>query len=296
MHTLEQLRAFVAVYDEHSFSAAGRRLKKDRTTIRELVKSYEDSLGYELFSILGRKAVATSAAEKLYPHAILVIRQDSKLAEISKFLFNDARTHFNIGYDTDFPFDFLKCLELWAAKSFPFVSINWLARNREIGLEELKSAELDFAFFPTRGSISLSFPAYFQHLGYVDYGLYVGSDSRLATKESFGLEDAQLEVQYLSENALKAEGVIKAFSYCTRVVSSSDLIIQLLQEQGWALLPNRTAENSVRKGVIQKKETSLLCNDFKVPFSLFHTIELERDPFIKALCEECAVLAKRYFQ
>ena len=295
MHTLEQLRAFVAVYEEHSFSAAGRRVNKDRTTIRELVKSYEDSLGYELFTIVGRKAIETPAAEKLYPHAILVIRQDSKLAEISNFLFNDSKTHFNIGYDIDFPFDFLKYIELWAAKSFPLVSINWLARNREVGLEELKNEKLDFAFFPAKGSISLMFPAYYQHLGYVDYGLYVGSNSKLAAKSTFDLEDAQLEVQYLSENALKAEGVIKAFSYCTRVVSSSELVMQLLQEQGWALLPNRTAENGVRKGVIQKKETGLLCNDFKVPFSLFYTIGLEQDSFIKALREQCDLLAKDYF-
>ena len=295
MHTLEQLRAFIAVYENQSFSGAGRSLNKDRTTVRELVKSYEDALGYALFNIVGRKAVATFAAEKLYPHAILVIRQESKLAEVSQFLFSASRTHFNIGYDVDFPFDFLKSVEVWATKCFPLVSINWLARNREVGLDELKCGELDFAFFPARGAISLGFPAHFQHLGYIDYGVYVGSGTSLAHKPIFDLEDAQLEIQYLSENALKAEGAIKAFSYSTRIVSSSDLIIQLLQYQGWALLPNRTAEGAVKVGNIEKKEMSLLSNDLKVPFSLFHTIELESDPFIKALRNECDLLAKRYF-
>lgn len=296
MHTLEQLRAFVAVYDKHSFSAAGRYLSKDRTTIRELVKSYEDSLGYELFSITGRKAIATPCAEKLYPHAVLVMRQNSKLDEISQFLFSTPKTHFDVGYDVDFPVEFLEKIELWATRSFPLVTINWLARNREEGLEELKNTELDFAFFPAKGNISLDFPAHFQHLGYVNYGLYVGANSKLASKPDFELEDAQLEIQYLTENSLRAEGVIKAFSYSTRVVSSNDLIIRLLQKQGWALLSNRSAESGVKLGMIKKKETSLLCNDLKVPFSLFYTIELQCDPFIQALRNECDVLAKRYFQ
>ncbi|WP_333918749.1 LysR family transcriptional regulator [Vibrio crassostreae] len=295
MHTLEQLRAFIAVYEKHSFSAAGRLLNKDRTTVRELVRAYEDALGYELFNVIGRKAVATQSGDKLYPHAVLVARQDSKLVEVSRYLFDDAKTHFNIGYDSDFPFDFLEHLESWADKYFPQVDISWLERNRETGLEALKYSELDFAFFPTKGAISLPFPAYFQHLGYVGYGLYVGAESKLACKSQFDLEDAQLEIQYLSENALKAEGAIRAFSYCTRVVSSSSLIIRLLQHQGWALLPNRTAESAVKQGVLQKKATSLLCNDFKVPFSLFYTVEVQSDPFIVALRGECERLAKIYF-
>ena len=123
----------------------------------------------------------------------------------------------------------------------------------------------------------------------------MGSQSALASKLYIELEDVQLEIQYLSENSLKAEGMIKAFSCCTRIVGSSELIIKLLEYQGWALLANHTAESGVKQGIIQKKQTSLLCNDLKVPFSLFHTIGLEREPFIHALREQCDMLAKRHF-
>ncbi|SKA60901.1 helix-turn-helix domain-containing protein [Enterovibrio nigricans] len=55
MHTIEQLTAFISVYEKGSYSAAAAALGKSRTTVREHVMAYEDTLGYSLFVIEGKK-------------------------------------------------------------------------------------------------------------------------------------------------------------------------------------------------------------------------------------------------
>ncbi|WP_061035226.1 MULTISPECIES: LysR family transcriptional regulator [Vibrio] len=296
MHSLDQLYAFVSVYEHHSYSAAGRHLGKDRTTVRELVKAYEDDLGFELFIIEGRKALATPRAEHLYPQTRLVLRQNQKLQEFSQAMFDEPKMEMKLGYDMDFPIELIAELERRSLEQFPQMRIHWLETNREQAIKAVSEHKLDFAILPAKGSIEPEYPCAYKHLGYVAYGLFVNPNSDLAYKTDFGLEDAQLEVQYLMHNHVNGEGMIQAFSTHTRVVSNHALLVRLLENGGWTLLPLSVGQRYAHKKKLKKINTSLLANNIKVPFSLFHPIGMEHQITTKALVTWCSELATSYFR
>ncbi|MGF1695559.1 LysR family transcriptional regulator [Vibrio lamellibrachiae] len=296
MHTLEQLHAFIAVFEQKSYSAAGRKLNKDRTTIRELVKSYEDNLGFSLFEIQGRKAHPTPYATELVKQAYLVLRQNSKLTEYSKSIYTTPKSIINIGYDADFPFEFIAELERRLHGKYPHLTVHWRKTTRLKGVPLIAKGTLDFAILPTRNRVEPEYPLQFTLLGYISYGLYVGKHSRLANKTVFTLEDGQFETQYLSENAWEADGIIKEFSSQTRQVSSNRLIVHLLQNDGWAILPNDYANDEVNKVKLTKLESNILANDVKIGFGYFHQIGQEQSSTIQHIKKWCDELAKTFFQ
>lgn len=296
MHSLDQIYAFVSVFEHHSYSAAGRNLHKDRTTVRELVKAYEDVLGFELFTIAGRKVNPTERAVQLYPQAKLVLRQNEKLLEFGSAMFMEPKTQLRLGYDIDFPIELIAELERRCLAQFPQVRVQWIETHRDAALKLVSERDLDLAILPAVGGISPKYPLIFKHLGYISYGLYVGTQNKLANKTEFTIEDAQLEVQYLSSNNMNSDGVIQAFSSHTRIVSSHTLMVKMLKNEGWALLPLPLGEYYVQKRALKKMPTPLLANDVKMPFSLFHAIGMEQEATTQALVEWCTELAKDYFR
>lgn len=296
MHSLDQIYAFVSVYENHSYSMAGRKLNKDRTTVRELIKAYEDVLGFELFTIVGRKANPTERADQLYPQAKLVLRQNQKLLEFGTAMFMEPKTQLKVGYDIDFPIEFIAELERRCLITFPQIRVQWLETNRDNALKAVAERDIDLAILPATGGIAPKFPLIFKLLGYISYGLYVGAGSQLAQKEAFSIEDAQLETQYLSSNNMNSDGMIQAFSSHTRIVSSHTLMVKMLKNDGWALLPVPLGEYYAQKKILKKMTTPLLANGVKMPFSLFHAIGMEQEATIKTLVEWCTELAKSYFR
>ncbi|MEF1193146.1 LysR family transcriptional regulator, partial [Vibrio parahaemolyticus] len=64
--SLEQLLAFVAVYEQLSFSKAAVKLNKHRTTIGQVITNLEDLLAVTLFERVGRSVEPTEDARLLY--------------------------------------------------------------------------------------------------------------------------------------------------------------------------------------------------------------------------------------
>lgn len=70
---IHQLRIFVSVYRNRSFSRASEQLYISQPTISEHIKNLERSLGCLLFDRLGRKIEPTSEADLIYPKALQLI-------------------------------------------------------------------------------------------------------------------------------------------------------------------------------------------------------------------------------
>ncbi|MGF1748652.1 LysR family transcriptional regulator [Vibrio cionasavignyae] len=279
-HSLEQLNAFVAVCDAQSYSGAGRALGKDRTTVRELVKAYEDILGYGLFQTQGRSVIPTVQALALLPQVRLVLRQNEKLFQFSHAVFDYPTTNINIVYDNDLPHELVRNIEVRALQRYPELRINWYARGRDSSLEGIVSGEIDFAILPARGGVRPGAPVNYKHLGHVRYGIYVGARSPLASIKEFTLEDAQLEIQYVSEHSLQTKGLITTFSSHCRTVSSNSLLMSMLETGGWALLPIHIASKLSNQASLIQLSSPLLTSDIKIPFSLFYQVGAEANPIL----------------
>lgn len=81
--TLDQLTQFLAVVDEGSFSAAGRRLGRVQSAVSHGVGVLEEAVGLELFDRSGRRPVLTDAGERLASEARLVVGQARTLREVA---------------------------------------------------------------------------------------------------------------------------------------------------------------------------------------------------------------------
>ena len=80
---LNLLRAFVAVHDEGSFSAAATKLGVPRSTLSRAVAALEESLGVTLFQRTTRRVATTSAGDALYDRvAASVASIDSSFSDL----------------------------------------------------------------------------------------------------------------------------------------------------------------------------------------------------------------------
>lgn len=287
MHTIEQISAFVAVYDQGSYSHAGRVLLKDRTTVRELVKSLEDATNLQLFTVKGRTAQPTDQADALIEQFRLVLRQNDKLSAHIQALQSGSKATLVIAYNEDFPADVIQDIEQSILAMHPEIRVSWLERSRELCLEGIVSGSIDIAFMPSRGLLYPEKTVDFKLIGYVHYGIYTGQNNPLKLHKAFTLEDIQLEVQYVNERTLLAEGAIQCFSSHSRVTGGNLHTIKAVEKNGWAVLPNWVASQWGR-GKILKKSSPLFSCDWHVPFSLFYQVGKERHEVVSNILTICS--------
>jgi len=72
---IHQLRVFVSVYKNRSFSRASEELHLSQPTISDHVKTLEETLNARLFDRLGRSIAPTKEALLLYPRAVELIEK-----------------------------------------------------------------------------------------------------------------------------------------------------------------------------------------------------------------------------
>lgn len=295
MHTLEQLNAFIAVYDCGSYSAAGRKLAKDRTTVRELVHAYEDILGYRLFDIVGRQAIATQQAQPLYPIAVHVLRQNNLLIQLNQSQLAAPISELKISYDGDFPVEFIRRLDEKIKENAPGVRLKWLQFDRDTALKMVEEQHIHFAFSPARMNVTPNEDILYKNLGYVDYNVYVGQRSPLLKQSDFTLVDAQGEEQLICQHTALAKSVIQEYSAIIKTVACYSLLTELLQNSGWAMIPNHIARQAVERKQITRIKSSVISNNIQVPFSLFYNVTSTRCELSKQCIEWSDHIAQRLF-
>lgn len=77
--TINQLRAFVAVCDQGSFSGAARKLARAQSAVSHAIKALESAFDVELFERNTRKAQLTAAGRSLLPDARAVISRTEEM-------------------------------------------------------------------------------------------------------------------------------------------------------------------------------------------------------------------------
>lgn len=75
MSSLRQIRAFVAVFEEGSFTGAATREGATQSGMSQHVKTLEESLGVGLFTRDGRLVVPTVAGRRYYAECVAILRR-----------------------------------------------------------------------------------------------------------------------------------------------------------------------------------------------------------------------------
>lgn len=80
--SLKQLRCFVAVYAERSFTRAARTLDMAQPPVSQAIATLESHLGATLFERRAREVVPTAVAHALYPEAVELRRRAESLPHL----------------------------------------------------------------------------------------------------------------------------------------------------------------------------------------------------------------------
>jgi DNA-binding transcriptional LysR family regulator len=101
--TINQLRAFVAVCDEGSFSGAARKLRRAQSAISHAIKALESAFDVELFERHTRKAQLTVAGHSLLPDARAVISRTEEMKNRASSIARTGAPQVSVAIDAYFP-------------------------------------------------------------------------------------------------------------------------------------------------------------------------------------------------
>jgi DNA-binding transcriptional LysR family regulator len=101
--TINQLRAFVAVCDQGSFSGAARKLRRAQSAISHAIKALESAFGVELFERSTRKAQLTAAGHSLLPDARAVISRTEEMKNRASSIAKAGAPQVSVAIDAYFP-------------------------------------------------------------------------------------------------------------------------------------------------------------------------------------------------
>ncbi|MEW6998192.1 LysR family transcriptional regulator [Colwelliaceae bacterium BS250] len=271
MYTFEQLSAFIAVYEQGSYSQAAKKLNKARTTIREQVMGYEDILGFSLFTIVGKKATATDNAKTLYLRAKLVDRQNQALLNYGEAFFDQECTELTLVHDVIVPTELLIYVEKKIAEHYPTTKVHWLHRNRDQAFDLIQENSVDLAFMSNRNAAIPELEIAYTYIGNAQMGIYTGPNSPLLDSDNIELADLQLEVQYLSENLAILNTAYADVSPHCNIVSNNDVLCAMLQQRGWSPIPNHIATPYVQRGELAEIKIKEISSEFIIGFNVFYS-------------------------
>jgi DNA-binding transcriptional LysR family regulator len=122
--TINQLRAFVAVCDQGSFSGAARKLRRAQSAISHAIKALESAFDVELFERNTRKAQLTAAGRSLLPDARAVISRTEEMKSRAGAIAKAGVPQVSVAVDAYFPrAHLIGCLRTLQAE-FPTAATN----------------------------------------------------------------------------------------------------------------------------------------------------------------------------
>jgi DNA-binding transcriptional LysR family regulator len=101
--TINQLRAFVAVCDQGSFSGAARKLRRAQSAISHAIKALENAFAVELFERNTRKAQLTAAGRSLLPDARAVLSRTEEMKNRAGSIARAGTPQVSVAVDAYFP-------------------------------------------------------------------------------------------------------------------------------------------------------------------------------------------------
>ncbi|PMG73503.1 LysR family transcriptional regulator [Shewanella sp. 10N.286.51.B7] len=269
--SLEQLRAFVAVYEQRSFSKAAVKLDKHRTTIGQVITNLEDQVAVELFNRVGRSVEATEDGELLYRYAKTTVQQALTFDKVALSLSFGGLESITIAYGSFMSPGLLTDIRLKLLEEFPNMKVHYVVRTKPEIKKGIEDGSIHLAIVNVYNSKVVN-SIDFTFLKNLDFYLYTGKDHPLATAPknktmSMMKSSKQLVLKAMLDDDM-AQKVILSSDH--EIIDQMTLILKLLEANvGWALLPSLvTISPSYQEKVVTFKSEQLL-DHVSVPIALW---------------------------
>lgn len=294
MFSYEHLNAFCSTVETQSYSAAARLLNKDRTTIREQIKAIEDSYAVALFSIQGKKAQPTDMALSIYKQAKLLVQNSERLSTCLLSAYKEEIDSLDIFHDVLIPNSLMVNVEQEMSLRHPQLKINWLHRIRDEALTQVSNGTRQLAIMQHLLLNQSEFPLGNIKLGDTELALFTRKGSPLLAIADLALGDLQLSKQYISENHFNTIPEFLAVSHNLRLVSNNDVLIELLKQDGWAVLSTELAQPYVDNQELVRLSIKEVTSSLKVGLTFYYPLSFETSHLYRELLSVMQEYAKAH--
>ncbi len=235
-YSFSQIEAFAAIAEFGTVSRAAEKLRKDRTTVRDLIDYLEDALGYSLFEREGRKLVLTSRGEQLHRQAHLLVRQAHAFEAFAQTLPESRTQQITLVYDPFVPQLFLQAFISECSRAQVQLSL-WCASRFEAE-SALKSGKADLAICQAVNR-SLGNEMEWSALGAIELNFYAATALFNHQASPLTLLNLALEPQ-LVMHAHADEQITHRLQISGQslFVNERNMLQSLMEQgQGWGFLP-----------------------------------------------------------
>ena len=270
--SIEQLLAFVTVYEQRSFSKAAVKLNKHRTTVGQVITNLEDHLAVHLFERVGRSVEPTEDGHLLYHYAKQTIEQARTFDKVALSLSYGGLEKITIAYSSFVPQRVLVDIRKRLKHDFPMMRVNFLVRNKNEIKQGIQSGEYHFGLVNAHNSRAMhSFDSTFLgHFEFYPFGQKGGELSRINKDEVLvALRNSkQFVLRSLIDEGM-SEKIIVSSDY--EEIDQLSLVIKMLEEGfGWALLPKAFfTDSEFSKHSIEPIHSAQMVEGFKFGFALW---------------------------
>lgn len=145
---LQNLRYFVAVYEEGSISAAARKVNATQSGVSVQIRDLEEQLGVSLFDRVSSGVAATRAGDRIYASAIRILREVSRLGDEAANLSGQLTGEVKIGAMPTFARAILGPVLCAYCNEYPLVDVKVTEGYSARLVDMVLSEALDFAIVP----------------------------------------------------------------------------------------------------------------------------------------------------
>lgn len=142
---IEHLRYFTTVVETGSFTAASRKLGRDRSSVGQAIANLEVDLDVLLFTRNGRNINLTPEGEALYSRARTLLQGYQSFCQFSQNLSTDVESTLTIGIDFFTTTYELGLIDAALTQQFPGIVVNWLQLPTDLIDGQLESGAIDIS-------------------------------------------------------------------------------------------------------------------------------------------------------
>lgn len=147
--SIKQLKAFVAVVEENSFSLAAERLNATQSGMSMLVQNLELSIGKKLINRVPGKMVLTESGKNFYKYALEILSLMDKALIDAKTDTKDLSGTFNCGLMPTFTRSALPATLSKFLKEYPKVDVKVTEAYSGVLEDMVRTNKLEFAIVPS---------------------------------------------------------------------------------------------------------------------------------------------------
>lgn len=145
---LQNLRFFVAVYEERSISSAARKVHATQSGVSVQVRDLEDQLGLSLFDRVSTGVTPTKAGDQIYRRAISILREVGQLGEDVSDMSDHLTGEVRVGIMPTFARSILAPVLSAYCEENPFVKVHITEGYSAFLVQKILAGELDIAVVP----------------------------------------------------------------------------------------------------------------------------------------------------